>query len=277
MAHAFSKFLIEPDTEHPDESDEEDLANGVYPVGHFACPMVAIHSFQVLKRVRTQVALNTLSSLISFMSIKNRPSMFVYSSDSAVFYMRLETNPLSGSMMALSDTVSFGTRSIDEAGFERLMGAADGDSSHPLSPTVSRRLTQGTPTLSRNENCVFLKIYGLEAAPEAITVDMVEKMETKLAFVAQTALATFLVRNTSMKPTLSDVQFILPLQKPPTLKQYIQISSPLALSVYFPLYLKQHMATFMHSFTGPMVNIMLMQHYEQRDGFADVDCIRYVW
>jgi hypothetical protein len=267
--------LIEPDNDYPEESDDEDLAEGLYPMGHFACPMVAMHSFQVLKRVRTQVALNTLSSLISFMSIKNRPLMFVYSSDSAVFYMRLEANPLSGSMMALSDTVSFGTRSIDEAGFERLNTSADGDSPHPPSPGVSRKLFQGTPTLSRtNENCIFLKIYGLEPAPEAITVDMVEKMETKLAFVAQTALATFLVRNTSMKPTLSDVQFILPLRKPPTVKKYIQIPPQLAQSVYFSLYLKQNVSNFMHPFTGPMVSIMLMKHYEQRDGFADNEYTR---
>ncbi|CAO3636657.1 unnamed protein product [Cunninghamella blakesleeana] len=182
--------------ENGSEDDETDVDKFRLVPNQFQCPMVFQKFFPLHWRISPGKALNHLKSevLRPFM-IRNRPDMYVIEKDNTIVYFKLyETS------IANNDSLSVNTPTLRQY-------------SDQLEEN-GKQFSSATNSLNNHTNNeLVLDVFGLEC-PNWIFNDFVQLLDNRLfSEITLNELQTFFSRNPTSKPSLEDVQFLLPFEK----------------------------------------------------------------
>ena len=206
-----------------------------------SCPLQFQMLFQLHWRLKPSQVLNSLMLSLQSFAIVNRRYMVVFSTKEHVYYMKFSI---------------FGGRGNDEA-------------SSPINSPRSESLEQG----------ILLRVFGIDKPNEEVTVEFVAMIESKIKLMVQNLLSTFLSRNTNVKLTKSDVDFLLPVgpTNKPVHQSWFLLCHEMENLYLYVLLVRQALLLFLRPLSSPEVAANLRQFYKtvcNQDVVDDVN--RYV-
>ncbi|KAI8369527.1 uncharacterized protein BYT42DRAFT_538912 [Radiomyces spectabilis] len=238
--------------------------------GQFGCGIVFTKSFPLHWRLQPNFALNSLSNdVLRNLAVKNRPNMFVCMRDNAVVYCFLsETTvthylfdsdvqmeqenmlrPISpfGNTLTSSNNEGPHSRiqnmSFSSHGKQSPQGSAHSDLLSPrASPGKQEMSPNGTKKSVRSFETreLRLQVHGVDL-PSWISEELVDLLESRLTIqITMKEVQQFLMRNPTSKLSRADLEFILPIEKPPSFRQSIRIPLLIADIYHFLHLLRQN-------------------------------------
>ncbi|KAG0371247.1 hypothetical protein BGZ54_008251 [Gamsiella multidivaricata] len=256
--------------------------------GEFACPLVYRVSWPLHWRVKPGQATMSVAALVLHnFAVQNRKNFFVVESQDdhdetrkIVVFLRLsevEVQPEQGSSTLAGDdargshlAVSKGedTSGHTPTPIQNLEDAGSHANSPRPSPTASPGSRNVALPVVRSETReLVIEVYGVEHPGKSVTVDLFNHMESKFYnFVVLPVVSTFLSRNSALKLTQADVDFILPVDRLEPTRQVLEIPHFINAPYAFLMYLKQNLCLYLSSLTGTDMVIALKRHYHAQYG-----------
>ncbi|KAG0218634.1 hypothetical protein BGX33_006585 [Mortierella sp. NVP41] len=300
--NADSESGSDSDLVSQDDDDDDDALvtggsrpkdNGLSPrkfkPGEFACPLVYRVAWPLHWRVKPGQATKSVAHLVLYpFAVQNRKNFFVVESQDdhdenkkIVVFLRLnevevQANPdqdagLSsdepkGSHLAVgkgddsSTLVSSSNQTLEDAG-------PHANSPRP-SPTASPgSRTPAPPVIKADTRELVIEVYGVEVPGKQVTVDLFSLLESKFYnSVVLTVVSTFLSRNSTLKLTQADVDFILPVDRLEPTRQLVEIPQFINAPYAFLMYLKQNLSLYLYPLTGADKVNALTRYYNTRYG-----------
>jgi hypothetical protein len=126
-------------------------------------------------------------------------------------------------------------------------GSSSNSGSTPSTPLLSA--LPSLPSFARREGSEYLllEVFGIQRPGEEFTKHFVQMIESKLANSTLDVISTLLARNSTLKLTPADVEFILPMEQPPQMKKLLAIPSIISNPFELFLYLKQNLLQFLNT------------------------------
>lgn len=265
-----------------DDSDEEGFNENLpeacntickFEPNQFACPIVFTKRLPLHWRLQPNVASKYLSTdVLRLFTVINRPGMYVIERDNAIVYCKIYEETIDSEPEGSPNTV-YGSPTQTLSGKnteddnQTLVAFSTSDSKRDLtriSSTSPRpRGTNNSRPSSTEKRELVIEVYGIELPPwvEREFVNMIENR--LISQITLNEIQQYFTRNSTSKPTLADVEFILPTQKPPTHREMIRIPN-LVLSPYTLLqYFKQSLlADNIRTLSGPYVQNVVERYYD---------------
>ncbi|KAG0251971.1 hypothetical protein DFQ27_008406 [Actinomortierella ambigua] len=150
--------------------------------------------------------------------------------------------------------------------------------SHANSPRPSPTASPGsrvvapatTPAASARVNDtrrLVIEVYGVEKPGKSVTVDLFNLLENRFYnSVVLPVVSTFLSRNSTLKLTHADIDFILPVDRMTPVRQVLSIPRFINAPFGFLLYLKQNLCLYLNPLNGPDKVNALRRHYQNQFG-----------
>ncbi|KAL1915964.1 uncharacterized protein VTP21DRAFT_6352 [Calcarisporiella thermophila] len=271
-------------------SPEDQQYSKRFKPGQFACPLVFTKRFPLHWRLKPCEAVNCAANFLQPLAVRNRKNLFVHGSGESTVYMRLfEIGVLSP--MSAADGVDELAPSMTSSPFSAQSAISEPPnlvSTSIAGPTTQQHVEssrgsprthspkQGTPSpgtrfvssgaqqikSAPESRELVLEVYGIDRPSKQIVEDLVNTLEQKLMSSATLmAISTFLARGASQKLTPADVDFILPVEKPPACQKIIPIPRMLRDIHAYITYLRQKLLTYMKPLSGPDVANAVFRHY----------------
>ncbi|KAI9319087.1 hypothetical protein BX666DRAFT_1922985 [Dichotomocladium elegans] len=268
-----SKYLEPParqissDDESEEDEDDDAIRDAGFVPGEFSCSVVYAKRFPLHWRLQPNVALRYLTAdVLRIFVVLNRPNMFVIERDNTVVYCKIHEQEIgsNSSLMACNENLT----------------SSPVSSKSPAPPTedrkgasANRNVPASTPSGSEGSSCsreLVLEVYGIDLPPW-IEHEFVELLENRLVSqITLNEVQQFFLRNPNTRPTIADVRFILPMEKPPTRREVLRvpllIHEPSTLIAYFK---RSTLMESMHLFTGSHVTEASKAYNKKR--FSNVD------
>ncbi|KAF9297079.1 KICSTOR complex protein szt2 [Linnemannia elongata] len=268
---------------------DDGLSPRKFKPGEFACPMVYRVAWPLHWRVKPGQATKSVAHLVLYpFAVQNRKNFFVVESQDdhdetkkIVVFLRLnevEVQALpeqdaslgpdesKGSHLAIgkgddtSTLVSSSNQTLDDAG------------SHANSPRPSPTASPGSrtpapPAIRTDTRELVIEVYGVEPPGKQVTVDLFSLLESKFYnSVVLSVVSTFLSRNSTLKLTQADVDFILPVDRLEPTRQLVEIPQFINTPYAFLMYLKQNLSLYLNPLTGADKVNALTRYYNSRYG-----------
>ncbi|KAI7867129.1 hypothetical protein BDF14DRAFT_1984118 [Spinellus fusiger] len=269
-----SKYLEVSATNDSDYSDSDDESvsnnngdgpNGSYTIpmpGQYECPVVYTKIFPLHWRLQPNTALKSLvSDVLRLFTVINRSQMFVIEHDESIVYCKFfERNSLHS-----QDETDTSNRLHHQAGSNTpLISVNDNFSSNSMlgikqdfsKKLLSSPLIKNTSTKpSSDSKELVLEVHGVDL-PQWIEKEFLDLIENRLiSHITLNEVQQFFARNPTSRPTLADVNFILPLDKEPTSRQALRVPSHVADPHSLMQHFKQALiASNIRLFSGPIVS-----------------------
>ncbi|KAF9955770.1 hypothetical protein BGZ72_003419 [Mortierella alpina] len=267
---------------------DEGQALRKFKPGEFACPMVYRVAWPLHWRVKPGQATKSVAHLVLYpFGVQNRKNFFVVESQDdhdenkkIVVFLRLsevDVQPDQDSTPATDDprgshlNVSKG-EDQSSVGGSTIYQAVDDPGSHANSPRPSPTASPGSrttaPPLIRTETReLVIEVYGVEPPGKQVTVDLFSLLESRFYnSVVLSVVSTFLSRNSTLKLTQADVDFILPVDRLEPARQVLEIPQFINVPFAFLMYLKQNLCLYLHPLTGTDKVNALTRHYHNQFG-----------
>ncbi|KAF8934007.1 KICSTOR complex protein szt2 [Haplosporangium gracile] len=257
--------------------------------GEFACPLVYRVAWPLHWRVKPGQATKSVAHLVLYpFAVQNRKNFFVVESQDdhdeskkIVVFLRLNevevqanleqdaslgTDESKGSHLAVSKGDDFSTlvssssQTLDDVG------------SHANSPRPSPTASPGSrtpapPAIRTDTRELVIEVYGVEPPGKQVTVDLFSLLESKFYnSVVLSVVSTFLSRNSTLKLTQADVDFILPVERLEPTRQLVEIPQFINAPYAFLMYLKQNLSLYLNPLTGADKVNALTRYYNARYG-----------
>ncbi|KAG0272187.1 hypothetical protein BGZ95_012067 [Linnemannia exigua] len=256
--------------------------------GEFACPLVYRVAWPLHWRVKPGQATKSVAHLVLYpFAVQNRKNFFVVESqddrdDSKKIVVFLRLNEVEVQAHSEQD----GTVGPDESKGSHLAVKGDDSStlvsssnpalddagSHANSPRPSPTASPGSrtpapPAIRTDTRELVIEVYGVEPPGKQVTVDLFSLLESKFYnSVVLSVVSTFLSRNSTLKLTQADVDFILPVDRLEPMRQLIEIPQFINAPYAFLMYLKQNLSLYLNPLTGADKVNALTRYYNARYG-----------
>ncbi|KAF9390999.1 KICSTOR complex protein szt2 [Podila verticillata] len=282
------------------EEDEALVTGGSKPVdgpsgtkkfkpGEFACPLVYRVAWPLHWRVKPGQATKSVAHLVLYpFAVQNRKNFYVVESSDdhdgskkIVVFLRLsevEVQPDNESTPSIGDSrgshLSVNNKD-DLSGLTSAMShSLEDPGSHANSPRPSPTASPGSrnaapPVIRTETRELVIEVYGVERPGRQVTVDLFSLLENKFYnSVVLSVVSTFLSRNSTLKLTQADVDFILPVDRLEPARQVLNIPQFINVPYAFLMYLKQNLSLYLSPLTGPDKASALTRHYHAQYGRA---------
>ncbi|KAF9129856.1 hypothetical protein BGX30_013731 [Mortierella sp. GBA39] len=268
---------------------DDGLSPRKFNPGEFACPLVYRVAWPLHWRVKPGQATKSVAHLVLYpFAVQNRKNFFVVESQDdhdetkkIVVFLRLSevevqahseqdaslgADESKGSHLAVgkgddsSTIVSSSNQTLDDSG------------SHANSPRPSPTASPGSrtpapPAIKTDTRELVIEVYGVEPPGKQVTVDLFSLLENKFYnSVVLSVVSTFLSRNSTLKLTQADVDFILPVDRFPPTRQLVEIPQFINAPYAFLMYLKQNLSLYLNPLTGADKVNALTRYYNSRYG-----------
>ncbi|KAG0380650.1 KICSTOR complex protein szt2 [Mortierella sp. AD032] len=256
--------------------------------GEFACPLVYRVAWPLHWRVKPGQATKSVAHLVLYpFAVQNRKNFFVVESqddhdDSKKIVVFLRLNEVEVQAHSEQD----GTVGPDDSKGSHLVVKGDDSStlmsssnpahddagSHANSPRPSPTASPGSrtpapPAIRTDTRELVIEVYGVEPPGKQVTVDLFSLLESKFYnSVVLSVVSTFLSRNSTLKLTQADVDFILPVDRLEPTRQLIEIPQFINAPYAFLMYLKQNLSLYLNPLTGADKVNALTRYYNSRYG-----------
>ncbi|KAF8981439.1 KICSTOR complex protein szt2 [Entomortierella lignicola] len=267
-------------------ADAKLAAQKKFKPGEFACPLVHRVAWPLHWRVKAGQATKSVAHVVLYQfAVSNRKNFFVVESQDdydeskkIVVYLRLsevEVQPEQESAIHTSDDprgahlatsktedstgpIYYSNHNLEDAG-------SHGNSPRP-SPTASPgSKIVATPVIRTDTRELVIEVYGVEPPGKKVTVELFSMLENRFYnSVVLPAVATFLSRNTALKLTQADVEFILPVDRLEPARQILEIPHFINVPFAFLMYLKQNLSLYLNPLTGTDKVGILTRYYQTR-------------
>ncbi|KAG9323126.1 hypothetical protein KVV02_005833 [Mortierella alpina] len=267
---------------------DEGQALRKFKPGEFACPLVYRVAWPLHWRVKPGQATKSVAHLVLYpFGVQNRKNFFVVESQDdhdenkkIVVFLRLsevDVQPDQESTSAADESrgshlnVSKGEEQSSVSG-SAIYQAVDDTGSHANSPRPSPTASPGSrtaaPPLIRTETReLVIEVYGVEPPGKQVTVDLFSLLESRFYnSVVLSVVSTFLSRNSTLKLTQADVDFILPVDRLEPARQVLEIPQFINVPFAFLMYLKQNLCLYLNPLTGTDKVNALTRHYHNQFG-----------
>ncbi|KAI8990041.1 hypothetical protein BDB01DRAFT_718193, partial [Pilobolus umbonatus] len=275
-ARVCSKYLEAPtnddskdvlsDEFNTDESNESDSSQEIFSMskkkgftekssiskfmpGQFSCPLLYVKRFPLHWRLMPNVALKYLASdVLRVFTVLNKPNMFVIERDGSIVYCKIYEENLNEGvedsptlLLTSPGGMTLGKHTEDEFYNSGCPNTFENTPKREISrlssaspsnrPSYSGRL----PHHEKRE--LVLEVYGIDL-PSWVENEFVDLIENRLiSQITLNEIQQFFIRNSTSKPTPADIDFILPVEKPPTCEEVFRmprlIGNPYTLIQYF--------------------------------------------
>ncbi|KAF9116583.1 KICSTOR complex protein szt2 [Mortierella sp. AM989] len=268
-------------------ADVDQAAQKKFKPGEFACPLVHRVAWPLHWRVKAGQAVPRVANIVPRQfDVSNRKHFFVVESQDdydeskkIVVYLRLSEVEVQSEPESTSQDDPRGTH-LAIAKTEESAGHAPSSSGHNLedsgshansprpSPTASPGSRAAAPPLVRTETReLVIEVYGVEPPGRTVTVDLFSMLESRFYnSVVLPEVAKFLSRNSALKLTQADVEFILPVDRLEPTRQILEIPHFINVPFAFLMYLKQNLCLYLNPLTGPDKVNILTRYYNARYG-----------
>ncbi|KAF9276364.1 hypothetical protein BGZ68_010069, partial [Mortierella alpina] len=282
------------DSDQASQGDEALVTGGSKPVdesqalrkfkpGEFACPMVYRVAWPLHWRVKPGLATKSVAHLVLHpFAVQNRKNFFVVESQDdhdenkkIVVFLRLnevDVQPDQESTPAVDEShVSKGEEQSSMSGSTTYQ-AIDDAGSHANSPRPSPTASPGSrttapPLVKAETRELVIEVYGVERPGKQVTVDLFSLLESKFYnSVVLSVVSTFLSRNSTLKLTQADVDFILPVDRLEPARQVLEIPQFINVPFAFLMYLKQNLCLYLNPLTSTDKVNALTRHYHNQFG-----------
>jgi hypothetical protein len=135
----------------------------------------------------------------------------------------------------------------------------------PRSPEVARKLNNASVGISK-ENFLLLEFFGVDLPTADITNNFINLVESKLSVLTHSTLGIFLSRSVTVRLTKADIEFLIPIQKPPTRIERVKIPDRIKNPYFLLLMLKQSLLGELHYLVGSDVSPILRSYYQHKYG-----------
>ncbi|KAF9437714.1 KICSTOR complex protein szt2 [Entomortierella beljakovae] len=239
------------DSDQLSQEDEALLTGGSKPTvtdqstqrkfspGEFACPLVHRVAWPLHWRVKPGQAMKSVAHLVLYQfAVSNRKNFFVVESQDdfdeskkIVVYLRLsevEVHPDTEPLNQGSDDPR--ANKSEESSNPSTSGQTTEDAgSHSNSPKPSPTASPESrvivpPAVKTETRELVIEVYGVEQPGKKVTVELFSMLESRFYnSVVLPTVATFLSRNSALKLTQADVDFILPVDRFEPARQILEI------------------------------------------------------
>ncbi|KAG0322382.1 hypothetical protein BGZ97_006996 [Linnemannia gamsii] len=240
--------------------------------GEFACPMVYRVAWPLHWRVKPGQATKSVAHLVLYpFAVQNRKNFFVVESQDdhdeskkIVVFLRLSEVEVQAHP---EQDATFGP---DESRGSHL-AVGKGDDSSTLVSSSNQTLddagTPAPPAIKTDTRELVIEVYGVEPPGKQVTVDLFSLLESKFYnSVVLSVVSTFLSRNSTLKLTQADVDFILPVDRFEPTRQLVEIPQFINAPYAFLMYLKQNLSLYLNPLTGVDKVNALTRYYNSRYG-----------
>ncbi|KAG0039247.1 hypothetical protein BGZ82_009093 [Podila clonocystis] len=256
--------------------------------GEFACPLVYRVAWPLHWRVKPGQATKSVAHLVLYpFAVQNRKNFYVVESSDdhdgskIVVFLRLsevEVQPENESTPSIGDSrgshLSINNKD-DTSGLATVMShSLEDPGSHANSPRPSPTASPGSrnaapPVIRTETRELVIEVYGVERPGRQVTVDLFSLLENKFYnSVVLSVVSTFLSRNSTLKLTQADVDFILPVDRLEPASQVLNIPQFINVPYAFLMYLKQNLSLYLSPLSGSDKVNALTRHYHAQYGRA---------
>ncbi|ORZ10054.1 hypothetical protein BCR41DRAFT_133340 [Lobosporangium transversale] len=284
----------------PKQTDDNETHRKFQP-GEFACPLVYRVAWPLHWRVKAGQAVNSVFHLGLFpFAVQNRKNYFVVESQDdhdeskkIVVLLKLsEVDVQPDQDSSIAPQASEEQRGVashftaNKAGDDSSAGqnapipiqSLDESVSHINSPRPSLTASPGSrtivPPLIRTETReLVIEVFGVEPPGKQITVDLFNLLENRFYnSVVLNVVSTFLSRNSTLKFTQADVDFILPIDRLESTRRVLEIPNFIKVPYAFLMYLKQNLCLYLSPLTGPdKINVLARYYHAQYGRFPTTE------
>ncbi|KAF8937365.1 KICSTOR complex protein szt2 [Dissophora ornata] len=267
---------------------DESQTQRKFKPGEFACPLVYRVAWPLHWRVKPgQAAISVALLGLHPFAVHNRKNFFVVESQDdhdqtkkTVVFLRLsevEVQPEQESSTPAADDAKGPHLSVgkgeDFGGHapvttQNLEDSVSRVNSPRPSPTASPGSKVATPPVIRTETReLVIEVYGVEPPGKKVTEELFVMLESRFYnSVVLSVVSTFLSRNTTLKLTQADVDFILPVERLKPMRQVLEIPQFINVPFAFLMYLKQNLCLYLSPLAGPDKVSALTKYYRNRYG-----------
>ncbi|KAI8902954.1 hypothetical protein BC833DRAFT_4336 [Globomyces pollinis-pini] len=193
----------------------------------YACPLQFTRWFPILPRIRSVFVLNSILLALQVLAISNRKGILSFSSE---FYIKI----------------------------------VESDEGSSPSNVVSKTDSQSISGDSKIQPRIYIYVYGLNTPGTEISVDFCRMIENKIEVLIQTALSTFLARNTSARLLKTDLDFVIPIEKgvQPIHQSTYLLVKELENPHLFIVLLRQALLLFLQPLVSNDIRPLLSKYYQ---------------
>ncbi|KAG0254024.1 hypothetical protein BG011_006020, partial [Mortierella polycephala] len=272
--------------------NDDGQAARTFTPGEFAPPLVYRVAWPLHWRVKPGQATKSVANLVLYpFGVQNRKNFYVVESKDdydntkkTVVFLRLsEVEVQSGPELASAQdegrsshlTVARGDEQSAQASVSSQ--ALEDSGSHVNSPRPSPTASPGSrtiapPVIKTDTRELVIEVYGVDPPGKQVTVDLFSLLENKFYnSVVLPVVSTFLSRNSTLKLTQADVDFILPVDRMEPSRQELEIPQFIKVPYAFLTYLKQNLSLYLSPLTGTDKVNALKRHYIAQYGRHAID------
>ncbi|KAF9907547.1 KICSTOR complex protein szt2 [Linnemannia zychae] len=267
---------------------DDGLSPRKFKPGEFACPMVYRVAWPLHWRVKPGQATKSVAHLVLYpFAVQNRKNFFVVESHDdhdgskkIVVFLRLSEVEVQahseqdgnlgpeeskGAHLAIKGDESSTLVTSSNQAFEDIGSHANSPRPSPTASPGSR--TPAPPAIRTETRELVIEVYGVEPPGKQVTVDLFSLLESKFYnSVVLSVVSTFLSRNSTLKLTQADVDFILPVDRLEPTRQLVEIPQFINAPYAFLMYLKQNLSLYLNPLSGADKVSALTRYYNARYG-----------
>ncbi|KAG1473129.1 hypothetical protein G6F56_001128 [Rhizopus delemar] len=203
--------------------------------GQFSCPLVFTKRFPLHWRLQPNISLKFLTSdVLRLFKVINRSNTFVIERDESIVYCKIfeevagEHNQDSPNTVCSSPGQSDRLKSVEEDAKTIASFSIESSTKRDLAVAAAtspsrKRTASSSRTIGNESRDLVVQVYGINL-PSWVESEFIDMIENRLITqITLTEVQQFLARNSTSKPTLADVEFILPIWKTPTRKEIVRV------------------------------------------------------
>lgn len=187
------------------------------------------------------------------MIISNRKQFLIYSTEKSVFYFQLLVTEQS--MYDTANTTLSPASTISPNPSPIIRRTSEISSTTMLSSALSRQTI---------ESAVVIRVFGVDLVNSELREGLVSLIESKVSALLQIDLSLYLSRNISSKLTQSDIDFILPVKKTPSIIELFKIPGKIQSLYTLLMCFKQNLLLFMNLLSGTNVYTTINDYYHEK-------------
>lgn len=257
--HCSNLLLPKQSSDDFDEDDEITMNNSSdseFPDGFFQCELLKQWEFKLNRRVRPSQATNYLSlNALHPFSVINRRNLFVFAHDNQIYYLRV------GEVQKFDD-------SRDDSYFDLNKSLETLDLSN-TDQTKSPQINPPSPGYSKKSgkqesNYLVLNLFGIDQPEWSVFDDFLSMVQNRIDLLTMNLISVFLARNTNLKLTLQDIEFIIPTDSQGDMIKDLNLPTFVQNITILLKFFKQHCSLFINSFSSTEMTEVMKKLYITR-------------
>jgi hypothetical protein len=285
-------------------NEVSEMSGKKFRPGQLECPMVFFKQFPLHWRLQPKSALNILANdVLRPFAVKNRANMFVIPRNDSIVYCKLSevfvtisvpeadlapeentrktTSPFGSAFAVQAEALSSpkcsphyklqtNSQQHSQSSSPKESGGS-GAQSPQHSPRLGGNLSPGyrkTAQRTMESRELVLEVHGVDTS-SWIEDELVDMLDNRLlSQITLKEVQQFLARNPNSRLSPADIDFILPVDKPPTCKQILRVPALIDDPYCFLQYINQNvLASSLRSLSGPEVVNVTKRHLRSKFGF----------